>query len=242
MKLVTLTFDYLHSIDYTPAQMSNKCRGGKLVTTNKKSILRLSRYKKALTRLRSLGFKKVFSDNLADAIGVTPSQVRKDFSVFELSGNKKGGYSIDDLLHKINKILSKEDVEKVIIAGYGNIGSALLKYRGFEKEYIQIVAAFDSDPTKICRDSEHPVLPIEEMRDFIIKEKIQTGIIAVPDMAAQAILDTMVDAGVKGALNFSPLYLRVPDDFIISYVNLEVELEGVIYFVNALNNEQKNEE
>ena len=82
--------------------------------TNKKSILRLSKYKKALTRLHSMGFKKVFSDNLADAIGVTPSQVRKDFSIFDLSGHKKGGYLIDDLIHKINKILGKEEVEKVI--------------------------------------------------------------------------------------------------------------------------------
>lgn len=208
------------------------------MTTNKKSILRLSKYKKALARLRSLGFKKVFSDNLADAIGVTPSQVRKDFSVFELSGNKKGGYSIDDLLHKINKILGKEEVEEVIIAGYGNIGSALMKYKGFEKEFIRIVAAFDNDPAKICRDSDKLVLPIEEMHDFIIQKNIKTGIIAVPDMAAQTIVDIMVEAGIKGILNFSPLYLRVPEDFIISYVNLEVELEGVIYFVNALKTEE----
>lgn len=205
------------------------------MVNNKKCILRLSRYKKALSRLRSLGFKKVFSDNLADAIGVTPSQVRKDFSVFELSGNKKGGYSIDDLLEKLNKILGKEDVEKVIIAGYGNIGSALLKYRGFEKEGIKIVAAFDTDQNKINRKAAIPVYHIDEMKDFIIKENIKTGIIAVPDMVAQQIVDTMIEGGIKGVLNFSPLFLRVPDDFVISYVNLEVELEGVIYFVNALN-------
>jgi len=211
------------------------------VVNNKKCILRLSRYKKALTRLRSLGFKKVFSDNLADAIGVTPSQVRKDFSVFELSGNKKGGYSIDDLLEKLNRILGKEEVEKVIIAGYGNIGSALMKYKGFEKEGINIVAAFDTDQSKISPKAQIPVFHIDEMKAFIIKEKIKTAIIAVPDMVAQQIVDTMIEAGVKGALNFSPLFLRVPDEFVISYVNLEVELEGVIYFVNALNNPKNNE-
>ena len=88
----------------------NKIQKGReeIMITNKKSILRLSKYKKALTRLHSMGFKKVFSDNLADAIGVTPSQVRKDFSIFDLSGHKKGGYLIDDLIHKINKILGKQ--------------------------------------------------------------------------------------------------------------------------------------
>lgn len=206
------------------------------MVNNKKCILRLSRYKKALVRLRSLGFKKVFSDNLADAIGVTPSQVRKDFSVFELSGNKKGGYTIDDLIHKLNKILGKEEIEKVIIVGYGNIGSALVKYKGFEKEGIKIIAAFDADPNKFARDAQIPVLPIEEMKDYIVNEKIKTGIIAVPDMVAQQVIEIMIEAGIKGALNFSPLFLRVPEDFIISYVNLEVELEGVIYFVNALTN------
>lgn len=204
--------------------------------TNKKSILRLSRYKKALTRLHSMGFKKVFSDNLADAIGVTPSQVRKDFSIFDLSGHKKGGYLIDDLIHKINKILGKEEVEKVIIVGCGNIGTALMRYNGFEKEFIKIVAVFDNNPAKINNYTQIPILPIEEMHDFIVKEKIRTAVLAVPDQAAQNVVDMLVNAGVKGVLNFSPLYLRVPEDFIISNVNLEVELEGVIYFVNAMQN------
>ena len=72
------------------------------------------------------------------------------------------------------------------------------------------------------------------MHDFIVKEKIRTAILAVPDQAAQHVVDILVNAGIKGVLNFSPLYLRVPEDFIISNVNLEVELEGVIYFVNAM--------
>lgn len=209
--------------------------------TNKKSILRLSKYKKALTRLHSMGFKKVFSDNLADAIGVTSSQVRKDFSIFDLSGHKKGGYLIEDLIHKINKILGKEEVEKVIIVGCGNIGTALMRYNGFEKEFIKVVAAFDNNLAKTNCDSQVPILPIEEMHDFIVKEKIRTAILAVPDQAAQHVVDILVNAGIKGVLNFSPLYLRVPEDFIISNVNLEVELEGVIYFVNAMQNSSEKE-
>jgi len=200
--------------------------------TNKKSILRLAKYKKALVRLRSLGFKKVFSDNLADAIGVTPSQVRKDFSLFELSGNKKGGYSIDELIEKLNKILGKEEVEKVVLVGHGNLGSALVKYRGFEKEGIKIVAAFDNSSSKVERDKDIPILPIEELKDYIVKESIHTAILTVPDLAAQQITDILVEGGVKGILNFSPIYLRVPEGFVITNVNLEVELEGVIYFVN----------
>jgi redox-sensing transcriptional repressor len=188
-----------------------------------------------------MGFKKVFSDNLADAIGVTSSQVRKDFSIFDLSGHKKGGYLIEDLIHKINKILGKEEVEKVIIVGCGNIGTALMRYNGFEKEFIKVVAAFDNNSAKTNCDSQVPILPIEEMHDFIVKEKIRTAILAVPDQAAQHVVDILVNAGIKGVLNFSPLYLRVPEDFIISNVNLEVELEGVIYFVNAMQGSSEKE-
>lgn len=209
--------------------------------TSKKSILRLSRYKKALTRLHSMGFNTVFSNNLADAIGVTPSQVRKDFSIFDLSGHKKGGYVTEELIRKINKILGKEKVEKVIIVGCGNIGTALMRYNGFEKEFIKIVAAFDNNPAKTNNYTQIPILPIEEMHDFIVREKIHTAVLAVPEQAAQNTVDMLVNAGIKGVLNFSPLHLRVPEDFIITNVNLEVELESVIYFVNAILSSSEND-
>ena len=191
----------------------NKIQKGReeIMITNKKSILRLSKYKKALTRLHSMGFKKVFSDNLADAIGVTPSQVRKDFSIFDLSGHKKGGYLIDDLIHKINKILGKEEVEKVIIVGCGNIGTALMRYNGFEKEFIKVVAAFDNNPAKINPNAQIPIFPMEELFDFIVKEKIRTAILAVPDQAAQHVVDTLVSAVclifANGAARYLPAHL-----------------------------------
>jgi redox-sensing transcriptional repressor len=115
---------------------------------NKKCILRLLRYKNALHRFDGLGFVKIFSDNLADAVGVTASQVRKDFSLFGISGNKRGGYQIDALLEKLNGLMGKNETQKVVIVGGGHIGTALMKYKGFEKEGIKIVACFDIDPTK----------------------------------------------------------------------------------------------
>ncbi len=102
--------------------------------TNKNCVIRISRYRNALYRLKALGFVKVFSDNLADAVGVLPSQVRKDFSIFGFSGNKRGGYQVEELIAKMNSILGKDQVQKVIVAGAGNIGMALMKYAGFEKE------------------------------------------------------------------------------------------------------------
>ena len=208
--------------------------------TAKNCVIRLSRYKSALNRLKTLGFVKVFSDNLADAVGATSSQVRKDFSIFGISGSKRGGYKIDELIEKISNILGKNEVQKVIIAGAGNIGTALMKYKGFEKEGMKIVASFEMDPSKVNREIDIPVLPIEELKSFVVDNRIKVGIMAVPDIAAPGVLDIMLDAGIKGILNFAPIRLKVPEDCVINNVNIESELENVIYYVNALGKSRKS--
>lgn len=200
---------------------------------NKHSIIRLLKYKSSLLRFRILGFKRVFSDNLADAADVTAAQVRKDFSLFGIPGNRRGGYQIDELLTRLNSLLGKDVVQKVIIVGAGNIGSALMKYKGFDKEGIQITAGFDIDPEKIQREGNIPVYPFEEMKDYVKNNNIKIGIISVTEMFAQHVLDTMVEAGIKGVLNFAPIKLKGPDDVFISNVDLLGELEKVIYFVKS---------
>lgn len=204
------------------------------MVTNKNCILRLSRYKNALYRFKTLGFHKIFSDYLADAVGVTSAQVRKDFSLFGISGNKRGGYQIDALIIKLNDILGKNELQKVIIAGAGNLGSALMKYKNFEKEGIKIVAAFDIDPSKRNPKFPIPVFALEELEEFVKTNEIKIGIISVPDIAAQHTLDIMIRAGIKGVLNFAPMQLKNAGDCVVNNVNLELELENLIYFVNAM--------
>ena len=201
---------------------------------NRKCILRISRYKSALKRLKSLGFVKVFSANLADAGGVTASQVRKDFSMFGITGNRRGGYNVDELTLRIREILGKNELQKVVVVGVGNIGKALLRYKGFESSGIKVVAAFDIDPAKLDLSSDVPVLPLDDFRSFIQDHTIKIGILSVPEAAAHHISEIMVSAGIKGILNFAPLQLRANDDVVvISNINLEVELENLIYFVNV---------
>jgi redox-sensing transcriptional repressor len=205
----------------------------KNMISNRKCITRLSRYKNALKRLKALGFIKVFSDNLSDAAGVTPSQVRKDFSLFGITGNKRGGYKVDELIEQIQIILGKNEIQRVILVGAGRIGAALLRYKGFEEGGVRIVAAFDIDPAKYLPNDAVPIRPLEEMTQFIRDEKIRVGIITVPDSAAQRIAEIMAAAGIKGILNFAPIQLRGTDEVVINNINLESELENLIYFVNA---------
>lgn len=204
-------------------------------------IMRLLRYKNALRRMKSFGFIKAYSNNLGDAIGLSSVQVRKDFSLFNISGNKKGGYVIDELLNRIDEILGNQISHNIILIGYGKIGNALINYSGFESEAIKIVAAFDQDPEKVNREAEIPILPVEELRDYIINNKIEVAIIAVPDIEAQRIFDHICNAGIKGVLNFAPIKLLDRPDCIINDVNIADEIESIFYFINDLETKSKSE-
>ena len=107
-----------------------------------------------------------------------------------------------------------------------------MNYPGFSKSGIKIIAAFDVDPAKYDRDAQIPVFPIEELHDFVEKNQIKYGIISTPDFAAQQVFVRMIAAGIKGILNFAPICLRAPDGCVVSNVNLESEIENIIYFVN----------
>lgn len=195
-------------------------------------IMRLLKYKNALRRMKSFGFIKAYSNNLGDAIGLSSVQVRKDFSLFNIAGNKKGGYTIDDLLNRIDEILGKHVSHDIILIGCGKIGNALINYSGFESEGLRIVAAFDHNPEKVNRDAAIPILPIEELRDYIVNNNIEVAIIAVPDLEAQRVFDHICNAGIKGVLNFAPIKLLDKPDCIISDVNIADEIESIFYFIN----------
>ena len=205
-------------------------------------IMRLLRYKNALMRMKSFGFIKAYSNNLGDAIGLSSVQVRKDFSLFNITGNKKGGYVIEDLLNRIDEILGKHISHNIILIGCGKIGNALINYSGFEKESLKIVAAFDHNPEKVNREANIPILPMEELKDYIINNKIEVAIIAVPDIEAQRVFDHICNAGIKGVLNFAPIKLIERPDCIINDVNIADEIESIFYFINDLEAKSKSEE
>jgi redox-sensing transcriptional repressor len=200
---------------------------------NRSCIIRLSRYKNALNRLKALNFVRVFSDNLADAAGVTAAQVRKDFSLFGIAGNRRGGYKVEELADQLNRILGKDQLHEFIMIGVGNLGRALLHYPGFAKSGISVVAGFDIDPTKYNRDSQPPILPLEELAEVIRARGIKLAILTVPDYAAQQVLELVLAAGIKGVLNFAPICLKAPQGCVVNNINLETELENLIYFINA---------
>ena len=199
----------------------------------KQSVLRLFQYRDFLIRSKQLGKESIFSDDLADALGTTSIQVRKDFSLFGLSGNKRAGYKVDELLEQLNDVLKKGEKHKVVIVGAGNIGRALMKYDGFREGGLEIVALFDNDPKVQNKKAAPPVLALEQLYGFITENKVELGVIAVPYHAAQQVLDIMILAGIKGIMNFAPIALKAPKDFYINDMNLKIELESIAYFVKS---------
>lgn len=197
---------------------------------NSKTIKRLSRYRRTINRLQELGYYRITSTMLGEKVGVSPSQVRKDFSKFNITGNKKGGYTVEDLLIRLENIFGKNRVYKLILVGVGNIGKALINYQGFIRDGIEIIAGFDIDVSK-QRKMKIPIYPVDKMTDFITSHRITTGIIAVPEIAAQDVCNTMVSAGIHGILNFAPVRLIVDEPVVVQYLNIQNKLENILYFV-----------
>ena len=200
----------------------------------RKTIYRLSIYLRCLARLRENGIGTVSSEALAKAAGVKPTQLRKDLAYFGTFGTRGLGYEVAELTKKIANELGTSRFQPVILVGVGNLGLALLSYRGFEKEGFEIVATFDSDPhRKRDKEIKQPVFGMDALPQFIREHNVRMAILAVPATVAQEVANTLIDCGVMGILNFAPIVLSVPEDVMINNVNLAIELENLSYFIQG---------
>ena len=197
----------------------------------RKTIYRLSIYLRCLARLHENGISTVSSEALAKAAGVKPTQLRKDLAYFGTFGTRGLGYDVTELSQKISEELGTSRLQPVILIGVGHLGLALVSYRGFEKEGFEIVAAFDADPRR-KRDKEikQPIYGMNELPEFVQKQSVKMAILTVPAAVAQEVANQLIDVGVTGILNFSPIVLSVPEEIMVNNVNLAIELENLSYF------------
>ena len=199
----------------------------------KKAIYRLSIYQRGLSKLQENGKETVSSSALAAAAGVKPAQLRKDLAYFGQFGKRGLGYSVSELRDAILEVLGREQLQPVVMVGAGNLGVALLRYRGFEKGGFEVVAAFDAVPEAVVsRGVSVPVYGQDEVARFVRENDVKLAILCVPGGVAQEAANELVDAGVQGILNFSPTLLQVPDAVTVNNVDLALELENLSYFVS----------
>lgn len=190
------------------------------------TIIRLSVYSRFLEKTDARGVITISSGEIAEGVGVSSAQVRKDLAYFGEFGTRGVGYNVKDLLRHTLKILGLSNTWRVVVIGAGNLGSALVSYQGFKDRGFEIVGIFDSDPNKVGQKLTG--LEIESTDNLInsVKERsAKIGIIAVPSRFAQEITDKLVEADVKAILNFSPGILVVPDGVEVRNVDLSVKLE-----------------
>ncbi len=195
-------------------------------------VARLSLYLRELQQLLADNKPTTSSRMLGRKLGFTDAQVRKDLAYFGHFGYPGIGYRCEELVQAIRGILGTNRRWPVAMIGAGNLGRALLGYRGFQQQGFEIVAAFDSDPAKIGDKIDtvqiyHP----DRLPELVREHRIKLGLITVPAMAAQAAADQLVAAGVEGILNFAPVTLTLPSGIRRIGVDLAIELEQLTFAV-----------
>jgi redox-sensing transcriptional repressor len=211
--------------------MAKRDTGKKKISES--TIRRLSLYYRALSLLEKENYETISSRELAKREKLTPAQVRKDLSFFGSFGTRGLGYPVSELKNRIAKILGINRVWNVAMIGVGNIGSALVSYKEFQKQGFIIKLVFDNDQRKI--GSNHKGLIVSDIKDMsrLLREhNIEVVVLAVPAIVAQYIVDEVVVAGIKAILNFAPINLKVPDDVFVRNENMAMELEYLSFAIS----------
>jgi redox-sensing transcriptional repressor len=199
-------------------------------------VSRLSLYLRELQHLQREGQQTTNSTQLGQRLGFTDAQVRKDLAYFGQFGYPGIGYRCQELVEAIRTILGTDRQWPVALVGVGNLGRALIGYRGFGHQGFQVTAAFDSDPGKVGQKIDGvPVYAMDRFGALARQLSLRLGMIAVPAPAAQEVADRMVDAGIVGVLNFAPVTLALPPQVKMVAVDLAIELEQLSFaVVNSL--------
>jgi len=196
------------------------------------TVGRLSVYSRFLCQISKKGIITISSVDIAQGVGVSPAQVRKDLAYFGEFGTRGVGYNVKDLYNNILKILGLNKRWKAVLVGTGNLGTALCTYDGFKERGFDIVGIFDNDPQKIgSKMNDLEIMPVEALPEVIKKNQVKIGIITVPSEYAQDIANLLIENNVTTLLNFAPRLLAVPRDVIVRNVDLSVNLEILTFNV-----------
>ena len=196
-------------------------------------VSRLPVYLRALQFMASNGSSTTSSQELGEKVGISAAQIRQDLSQFGEFGKQGTGYHIPFLIDRLCQILKVEQVWDVVLVGMGELGHAILRYQGFVNRGFRIVACYDSDPAKI--GTQVAQFKIENANDLVGNLKgtgIKMAMLTVPASVAQNVTDKLVEAGIKGILNYAPVSLSVPSGVRVQYIDPIIGLQRMAYYVS----------
>jgi len=196
-------------------------------------IGRLPQYLRSLQRMESENRLITSSQELAERLGISAAQIRKDLSLFGEFGKQGTGYNIHFLIEKLRAILKVDRIWDIVVVGAGDIGSALARYQGFTNRGFRIVMVFDKDPTKIgMQIGNFIVQDSKNLSDAVQRAGIRIGMSAVPSAEAQSVADQLIRGGVRAILNYAPISINVPPYVRVQYIDPVIHLQRMTYYLD----------
>jgi len=198
----------------------------------KATVKRLPLYYRFLQRLYRSGRERISSLEISEALRIDSATIRRDLSYLGGLGKKGYGYNVAHLIQFLTHYLGHDEVTNVVLIGAGNLGMALLHHNFYMTKHLNIFAAFDKDEQKIGRTVNG--IPIYAMHDFaelVRKAGIEVAILTIPVASVEPVVEQVVESGIRGILNFSPIRLKVPPYVRVHNIDVTMELQTLIYFL-----------
>lgn len=197
-----------------------------------KTVERLSEYRRTLLNLHRQGIEHIFSHVLAGIHGITAVQVRRDLMLIGFSSDTKKGYDVDVLINFINDILDSPNQMNMAVIGMGHLGQAITKYFNAKGLNLKIVSSFDVDPAKVgTRIDDIPCYDVADFENRVAEHEINIVILSCPTKVAAELVVPIVNAGIKGVLNFTSKPINFPPGIVVENYDITTLLEKVAYFV-----------
>ncbi|PKM48958.1 MAG: redox-sensing transcriptional repressor Rex [Firmicutes bacterium HGW-Firmicutes-7] len=201
-------------------------QNSRLRPISKIALQRLPYYLNYLKKKQKEAVKNISAPMIANGLSLNEVQVRKDLAIVSANGGKpKTGYVIDILIGDLEKFLGYDNVNQAVLVGVGQLGKALLSYKGFDDYGLEIVAAFDTDQNKLdLTINDKCIFHMDKLKDLCERLKIHIGIITVSAVNAQAVCDQLIECGVLAVWNFAPVHLKVPEHILVQDENMASSL------------------
>lgn len=208
--------------------MARPRRAGEL---GPRTVGRLSLYRRVLAGLQARNVPSVFSRDLAEMAGVSPSLVRQDLMGIRYRGNPQLGYEVGSLDQAIGQKLVDQEGQNVVLLGVGHLGRSILQYFQRNHPQLALVAALEIDTDEIGnRLHGVPVMHLAELEVIVHRQDVRVAILAVPHREAQRMADRLVAAGVRSILNFTGVRLHVPEGTYVENTDIGLALERVAFY------------
>ena len=212
----------------------------KRIKVSNNVIRRMPRYLRKLDDLNAAGIERISSGELGRQMGLTPSQIRQDFSCFGEFGQQGYGYNVESLYREIGKILGLDKQHNFVIIGAGNLGRALGNYMNFERRGFIFKGMFDANPELVGKDVRGvKVMPMDQLESFIRENDIDIAVLTIPKTSAVEVADKLVANGIRAIWNFAHVDLNVPEGIQVENVHLSDSLMKLSYNINRYSSDMK---